>query len=157
MSDIAAPRPSVSEVPTTKLSEGKTGERATSGWAIFAAVLLLLAGISRVFDAVWAFQYNRAVPDNLQGALFGTSLSTYGWVWLAVGALLILVGLGLLGIGWLAGSKVGRWIGIVAAAIAGLSAITWMAYYPVWSIMYAGAAALVIYALVVHDGRRTAA
>jgi hypothetical protein len=32
-----------------------------------------------------------------------------------------------------------------------------MAYYPVWSIMYAGAAALVIYALVVHDGRRTAA
>jgi hypothetical protein len=117
---------------------------------VLAAVVMLLAGIARVLDGVWAFHYNRAVPDNLQGALFGNSLSTYAWMWIAVGGLLIFVGLGYLGIGWLAGTQFGRWIGIVAAGLGGLTAMTWIAYYPVWTVVYVGVAGLVIYALVVH-------
>jgi hypothetical protein len=39
---------------------------------------------------------------------------------------------------------------IVAAAVGGVTAMTWMPYYPVWSMVYVGVAVLVIYALVVH-------
>ncbi|HET9071995.1 MAG TPA: hypothetical protein VFN60_08785 [Acidimicrobiales bacterium] len=54
-----------------------TGTRR-SGWTTFAGIVLVVTGVARVFDSVWAFQYHRA----LQGALFGTSLNVYGWLWL---------------------------------------------------------------------------
>ena len=60
-----------------------------SGWLTFSAVVLIIAGIMRVIDAIWAFGYHGAVPDGLQGALLGHSLATYGWVWLITGIILI--------------------------------------------------------------------
>ena len=60
-----------------------------SGWLTFSAVVLIIAGIMRVIDAIWAFGYHGAVPDGLQGALLGHSLATYGWAWLITGIILI--------------------------------------------------------------------
>src|SRR5271166_6739757 len=64
-----------------------------SGWLTFSAVVLIIAGIMRVIDAIWAFQYHGAVPGNLQGALLGHSLATYGWIWLIIGIILIAAGI----------------------------------------------------------------
>jgi len=47
-----------------------------SGWLTFSALVLIIAGIMRVIDAIWAFSYHGSVPDNLQGALLGHSLAT---------------------------------------------------------------------------------
>jgi hypothetical protein len=99
------------------------------GWVIFASIVLGVAGIMRIFDAIWAFRYHGAVPQNLEDAIFGTSLKTYGWVYLIVGIILILCGLAVLG-----RSSLGRWVGIAAAAIGAISAIWWMPYYPIWSL-----------------------
>jgi hypothetical protein len=154
MTEIQAPRVTAPSqtAPRTPyvVDEGPSASTGSSGWVTFAAVVMLVAGIARVLDGVWAFHYNRAVPDNLQGALFGNSLSTYAWTWIAVGGLLIFVGLGYLGIGWLAGTQLGRWTGIIAAGLGGLTAMEWMPYYPVWTLLYVGIAVVVIYALVVH-------
>ena len=79
------------------------------GWILFAAIVLGVAGIMRIFDAIWAFRYHGAVPQKLEDALFGTSLKTYGWVWLIVGIILILCSLAVI-----AQSQLGRWIGIAA-------------------------------------------
>ena len=43
----------------------------------------------------------------------------------------------------LSGSQVGRCAGIVAGAT-GCIAIWWMSYYPIWSLTYIAASALVI-------------
>ena len=40
-----------------------------SGWLTFSAVVLIIAGIMRVIDAIWAFSYHGALPDGLQGAV----------------------------------------------------------------------------------------
>lgn len=125
-------------------------DRAGGGWVVFAAIVLGVAGVMRIFDAIWAFQYNGVLPQNLENAIFGHSLNTYGWVYLIVAA--VLIGAGLL---LLTGSQVGRWTGIAAGAIGSISAIWWMPYYPVWSLAYVAIGALVIYALVVHGGRTT--
>jgi hypothetical protein len=117
------------------------------GWILFAAIVLFTAGIMRVFDAIWAFRYHGVLPENFEAAIFGHSLKTYGWVYLAVAVVLILCGFAVL-----YGSQVGRWVGVTAGAIGAISAVWWMPYYPIWSLTYVALGALVIYALAAHGG-----
>lgn len=67
-------------------------EERGEGWLLFAGIALLIAGIMRIFDAIWAFTYHGALPSNLEGAIFGHSLKTYGWVYLVVGIILAVSG-----------------------------------------------------------------
>lgn len=128
------------------------GEREANGWVLFAAVALGVAGVMRIFDAIWSFQYHGVLPANLENAIFGHSLKTYGWLFLVVAALYIFAALTVVN-----GSEVARWIGIVAGSVGAISAIWWMPYYPVWSLVYIGIGGLVVYALVVHGGSGKAA
>jgi hypothetical protein len=122
-----------------------------SGWLTFSGVVLIVAGIMRVLDAIWAFRYNGTVVDSLHDAIFGHSLTTYGWIWLIVGVILIVSGFLVMGAATL-GAEISRWIGVVAAAVAAITAVAWLPYYPVWSLVYVGGAVLVIYGLVAHFG-----
>jgi hypothetical protein len=117
------------------------------GWIIFAGVVLAVAGIMRIFDAIWAFTYNGAVPANLQDAVFGHSLKTYGWIYLIVAVVLIAASFLVLN-----GSQIGRWLGIAAGAIATISAVWWIPYYPVWALAYIFLGILVICALAAYGG-----
>jgi hypothetical protein len=115
------------------------------GWIRFASFVLFFAGVMRIFDAIWAFGYDGPLPQSLKHALLGDSLQTYAWLFLAVGVVLIGAGIGVLYL-----SEVGRWIGVGAAIVGALSAMTWMPYYPEWSVLYIGLALLVMYALIVR-------
>ena len=127
-------------------------DRRGGGWVVFAAIVLGVAGVMRFFDAIWAFSYHGVLPENLQGAIFGHSLKTYGWVYLVVAVVLLLCGFLVL-----TGSQLGRWVGIAAGAIGCISAIWWMPYYPIWSLTYIAIGALVIYALAAYGGKAEAA
>jgi hypothetical protein len=118
------------------------------GWLIFASIVLGIAGIMRILDAIWAFSYHGALPNNLQNALFGHSLKTYGWVYLVVGIVLILCAGGVV-----AGSQFSRWLGVFAGAVMAISAIWWMPYYPIWSVTYIVIGIFVIYGLAVYGDR----
>jgi hypothetical protein len=123
-------------------------DAARSGWLLLAGTVLGIAGLMRIIDAIWAFRYSGPLPDNLKDGLVGSNLDNYGWLWLVVGGILILASFGVL-----VGSQSARWIGLIAAGIAAISAMAWMPYYPVWSLVYIGLAALVVYALARHGGR----
>ena len=118
------------------------------GRVLFSAIVLGVAGIMRIFDAIWAFRYHGVLPENFEAAIFGHSLKTYGWIYLVVAAVLIVSAILVL-----SGSQVARWVGIVAAAIGAISAVWWMPDYPVWSLAYIAIGALVIYALVAYGGK----
>jgi hypothetical protein len=118
------------------------------GWLFFAGTILGTAGVMRLFDALWAFRYDGVLPEELEGALFGTSLSTYGWVWLVVGAILIGSSFAVL-----FRSQFARWIGIIAGIVLAISAMWWIPYYPVWSLIYVMSGVLVVYGLAVHGSR----
>ena len=122
-------------------------DRRGEGWLVFAAVVLGVAGIMRIFDAIWAFRYHGVLPENFEAAIFGHSLKTYGWIYLIVSAVLIVCAVLVL-----SGSQVARWVGVAAGAIIAISAVWWMPYYPIWSLTYIAIGALVIYALVVYGG-----
>ena len=118
------------------------------GWLFFAGSILGIAGLMRVFDAIWAFRYDGVVPDELEGAILGNSLTTYAWVWLIVGVGLILASFAVL-----KRSQFARWIGIIGGAVLAITAFWWMPYYPVWSIAYVLIGVLVVYGLAVYGGR----
>jgi hypothetical protein len=107
--------------------EANAMHRRGEGWTMFAAIVLAVAGIMRIFDATWAFRYHGVLPGNLEAAIFGHSLKTYGWVYLAAAAVLILCAFLVL-----SGSQVGRWVAIVTGAIGCISAIWRMVFYPIW-------------------------
>jgi hypothetical protein len=127
-----------------------------SGWLTFSAVVLIIAGIMRLIDAIWALGYKGALPENLQGALLGHNLHTYGWVWLVTGIILILAGALVTGPGDRPSAEISRWIGIVAAALGAISAMFVVPYYPVWAVIYIAIAFMVIYGLSAHYDERTA-
>ena len=127
-------------------------EEKGGGWVLFAAIVLGVAGIMRIFDAIWAFRYHGVLPENLENAIFGHSLKTYGWVYLVVGIVLIVCAGGVL-----ARSQISRWIGMFAGAVMAISAIWWMPYYPIWSLTYIGVGVLVIYSLAVYGEREVTA
>jgi hypothetical protein len=118
------------------------------GWIVFASAALIFAGAMRIIDAIWAFTYKGALPERLQDALLGSNLKNYGWWWLIVGIILIGAGIGVL-----SGNQFSRWIGIIGAAVAAFSAMAWMPYYPIWSLVYVAIAFFVLYGLAVYGGR----
>jgi hypothetical protein len=123
-----------------------------SGWLLFAGTVLGLAGLMRIIDSLWAFRYKGTLPDGvtLRDGLLGSNLTTYAWTWLIVGVVLVVASVLIL-----ARSQIARWIGYVAATIGALSAMTWMPYYPIWSLTYVGVAVATFYALARYGGRES--
>jgi hypothetical protein len=120
-------------------------ETKGEGWLIFAAIALGVAGIMRIFDAIWAFRINNQVlPDGI----LGSNIRNYAWVWLIVGILLILCAFAIA-----QQSQVARWVGIVAGAVCAITSIWWMPYYPIWSLTYVAIGIFVVYALAAYGGR----
>jgi hypothetical protein len=128
------------EVTEPYVSEG-------TGWLFLAGSVLGVTGLMRVVDSIWAFTYDGALPEDFQDAVLGSSLTTYAWVWLGIGVLLLVSSFLVL-----KRSQFARWVGFAAAAIGCVTAMVWMPYYPVWSIAYVGLAMLVIYALAAYGG-----
>jgi hypothetical protein len=120
------------------------------GWLFFAGTVLGLAGLMRVIDAIWAFTYNGALPENLEDGVLGSSVTNYAWLWLIVGIVLLAASFLIV-----IRSQFARWIGYIAATFGALSAMTWMPYYPIWSLTYVGIAVLTFYALARYGGRES--
>jgi hypothetical protein len=120
-----------------------------AGWLSFAAALLVVSGIFKILDALWAFKYDDDVSDEVQTVLFENDLASWGWVWLGVGIILILAGFAVV-----SGSQWARWVGIVAASLAAISFLPWIYYQPLWTILSVTLAVLVIYALAAYGGPR---
>ena len=97
-------------------------EAQGDGWLTFSAVILVFAGLMKIFDSIWAFR-TKGQLDGLSSthATLGSTISHYGWYWLILGVILILAGFAVIG-----RSQLGRWIGIIAAAVAAIASMAWM-------------------------------
>lgn len=123
-------------------------EAPGSGWLVFAGTVLGLGGMMRIVDSIWAFGYNGTLPEALKDGVLGDNITTYAWLWLVVGLVLLSSSFLIL-----VRSQFARWVGFAAATLGGLSAVVWMPYYPVWSLAYIGIAVLTFYALAQYGGR----
>lgn len=115
-----------------------------TGWVVFAAVLMVVAG------GIWAIQGLIAVfNDNL--VIFGTEgailldVTGWGWIHIILGALLVLAGILVL-----RGNLFGRMIAVILAMLSIIVNFVWMPVYPVWAIVIITLDVFILYAVIVH-------
>jgi uncharacterized membrane protein len=115
------------------------------GWGVFAAVVLLIAGVIDLFHGLQAL----IGPDTAyfvgEAGLFSLDIQAWGWWHLISGVLLILVGIALL-----SGATWARVIAIILVALNAIGQLTLIAAQPWLSIAVLALDVLVIYALTVH-------
>ncbi len=125
-----------------------TSQRETStwavGWTFFAAAMMWLLG---AFHAIAGLA--GILEDELYVLtpeyVFQFDVTTWGWIHLILGIVVILAGAYLL-----SGAVWARTLGVIIAIISTLSNFAWLPWYPLWSIIMITANAFVIWALTVH-------
>ncbi len=118
-------------------------ERVTgSGWLAFAGVLILLIGVFKLIEGIWAL-WNKHFRADWNAVIYVFNLSAWGWIHVLLGIVLIVTGIGILG-----GQEWARGLGIGLAAATAVLQLLYLPYGAA-ALLNIGLCVLVIYALVV--------
>jgi hypothetical protein len=131
----------------TQQTYGRDTERTGwTGWITFAGVMLIIGGsLGLIFGLIAAVNDNWVVFAN-RGAV-SLDLSTWGWVHVIVGAIVLLAGFGVF-----TGNILARIVGVAVAVVSLIANFLWLPVYPVWAIIIITIDVLVIWALTAHGG-----
>ena len=114
------------------------------GWTTFAALMMLLIGFWHAMAGLVAI-----IDDGFYAAareyVFSFNTTTWGWIHLIVGIVVLLAGFGLF-----RGAVWARTIGVIMATVSGLVGFAWLPYFPVWGVIFIASAVAVIWALTAH-------
>ena len=120
------------------------------GFTIFAATMMIILGAIEAFQGLAAVikkNYFVVTADYV----YKLNVTTWGWIHLILGVLVVLAGLALIG-----GALWARMVGVVLAALVAVGNFLWLPYYPIWSLTYIALGTLTVYALAAHGSREEA-
>lgn len=129
---------------TTPTTAQHTHSAWAVGYATFAAVLLVMAGVFHFITGLVAVAEEEFYVVGAKW-VFEFDVTTWGWIQMVAGVLVFLAGLGIL-----SGNVAARTVGVVLAGLSAVVNFAWLPYYPVWSIVMIFLAIAVIWALTVH-------
>jgi hypothetical protein len=141
------PKPMSAPDPTPDLPYGVSRSTA-SGWAawiVLGAISLILLGSVHILTGLAALLRPQLLATTRSALLLPINLSVLAWLHLALGAIAVTVGYGLL-----RGRRWARWTAIVLACLAILVNFAFVAVYPTWAVIAIAFAAIVIYAVAAH-------
>ncbi|MEE1757198.1 DUF7144 family membrane protein [Streptomyces sp. SP18CS02] len=114
-----------------------------TGLMVFGAVMLMIAGVLGIMRGLAAI-----VEDDVflttENYIFEFDLTGWGWIHLVLGALAVIVSVGLF--------RTSTWARVAGVGIAGLVIIAnflSLPYYPVWSVVMIALSGFIIWALCV--------
>jgi hypothetical protein len=114
------------------------------GWALFAAVILITVGCFQVIAGIAAIAEDDVIVRTNEYVL-ELDVTTWGWIHLLLGAVLILSGLGIM-----SGNVLARTVGVFVAALSAVANFAFIPFQPVWSIAIIAIDVAVIWALTAH-------
>ena len=117
------------------------------GWIVFASVFMITIGALNAIQGLAALFRDEAYWVTLGGSVLTFDVTTWGWIHLLFGILLVIVGVLLM-----QGSTFARVVGIALVALNLLAQFSWATLYPFWSLIAIALDVVIIYALVVHGG-----
>jgi hypothetical protein len=114
------------------------------GWAGFAGIMLVVIGVMDIIQGIVAL-----VEDTFyvvgEEWVFEFDLTTWGWIHLILGVVLVLSGIGIF-----SGNVAARTVGVIVAGLAAIVNFAWLPYYPVWAIAVIALCIAIIWALTAH-------
>jgi hypothetical protein len=120
------------------------------GSALFAAILLLIAGTLNVIYGIGAVSNSNFFESN--NVYVFSNLDTWGWVTIILGVIEILAGMSLL-----AGGAFGRVFGMFAASLAAIGSLLAISgAHPWWAIASFAISIIVLHGLAVYGEPKTA-
>lgn len=131
------------------MAKNVTSPSGWVGWVYFAAFMLIALGF---FQTILGFTalLNDEFLVSLNGSLLLFDFTTWGWVHLILGIVMMITGSGLF-----SGSTWARVVALILVMFNFLAQFAFVSVYPVWSIIMMVIDVLVIYALTVHGGEAT--
>lgn len=131
----------------------KAASVGPSGWAAFAGVILFVIGVFNVLYGLAALlNDSQVLVTNGYDGVIIWNLTTWGWIHLVIGAIMVATSIGLF--------TVKEWARVIAIIFCVLSAIAHIGLitaFPLWSILIIVLDVLVIYNLTVKGGELKAA
>ncbi len=119
-----------------------------SGWAVgftfFAGFMMILVGIFDMIQglaAVFKKDFYAVTPNYV----FHFNVSTWGWIHMLLGLIILLAGLGVF-----TGAVWARTVGVIMAVIVAIANFAFIPIYPVFSIVIIAVCIFVIWALTAH-------
>jgi hypothetical protein len=122
-----------------------TERTAWVGWIMFAGVMMIMLGVFEAIEGLVAIFNDEYYLVAGRDLIVSVDYTTWGWVHLLLGIVIIAAGLGVM-----VGQMWARLVGIILAVLSAVVNIAFLAAYPVWSTIVITIDVLVIYALTVH-------
>lgn len=132
--------------PTPGTSHSRTADPGgvnpwAAGGVMFAGVLLMVDGVLGAIKGIAGIASN-TVYARINDYVFKFNVTAWGWIHVALGILLVVVGWGILrGFGW------ARGIGVALAALNMIANFMWLPYQPIWAVVSLAIDTFVIWAL----------
>lgn len=114
------------------------------GWIGFASFMMILGGIFEAFVGITAIVKDSffVVTENY---LVTFDVTTWGWLHLALGILIVAAGFAVL-----RGKVWARTVGVLLVLASAIANLAFLPYYPLWSLLVITIDLLIAYALIVH-------
>ena len=114
------------------------------GWTTFAGVMMIMAGIWWIIAGLVAI-FNDDFYVVGQEWIFQFSTTSWGWIHLILGSVVLFAGFGLF-----QAAVWARTVGVIIAVLQGLVGFAWLPWYPIWGIIFIAVSIAVIWALTAH-------
>lgn len=116
----------------------------TSGWVVFASMMLVLAGMFGIIHGLVAL-INDEVYLVTNDGIVAFDFTTWGWIHLILGIIVLVAGFAVM-----SGQLWARIVGVFVAMLSAVSQIAFITAFPLWSVVIIGIDVLIIYGLLVH-------
>jgi hypothetical protein len=110
----------------------------TSG---FAGTMLIMVGLFQVLQGIAAVARDTVYLTGVE-YVYQLDLSSWGWIHIAVGAIAVATGIGVL-----AAQTWAYIVGVALAVVSSIANFAFLPYYPIWSIIVLAFNAAVIWSL----------
>lgn len=117
---------------------------AAVGFTVFASVMMVMMGLFQAFVGVVALVNDEFYVVGSQW-VFQFDVTTWGWVHLTIGIVVLLAGMALF-----SGAVWARTVGVLLAVVSAFASFAWIPWYPVWGVVMIAISFFVIWALTAH-------
>ena len=119
-------------------------EPELSGWVVFAALMLVVAGGFSLIYGLAAVLNDQVVTVGGRGVIVW-DFTVWGWIHMVAGALMLLTSWGLFALkGW------ARWTAVFLVVVNAMLQMATITAFPLWSIMMITLDVIIIYQLTVN-------